>query len=444
MELPLADFWIAGLDDAHKVVRSHTLNVICREVKPPAGALARVMARIDADGWDEAYEFSHQIQNFPHDEASMDWVTERLTRSLEAFSETRDPGLRFLLPWFCGAPVALLEPRFERVSEAYEAYLVAEGNPLKVASSSGPMDMTMAPAKERIAFAAASLDHLEQQLGEAIADCTFSQDFPSHVIGRFGRICEALGKCNGIPAVTLAEWLEVDPGEDPDDRDPADDWYAGAALEILRHCDAPVPLDSLINWLIVDWEWLNERVSRTLQERANEALVTKLLEIYPTLEWAPRLYLTEVIERARFASCETAVRKLADQEKAPDLRVHLAETLVLYGSKESVDAARAVQRRYVGREEGELTEQIVVHDWLAGDRSRRIVLKLDEFERKARRVRAKIEALGDFMDKPEGDAPARSYANLAIPQLPVEKPAVGRNEPCPCGSGKKFKKCCAA
>jgi uncharacterized protein YecA (UPF0149 family) len=29
-------------------------------------------------------------------------------------------------------------------------------------------------------------------------------------------------------------------------------------------------------------------------------------------------------------------------------------------------------------------------------------------------------------------------------ELPVrrEAPKVGRNEPCPCGSGKKFKSCC--
>jgi len=25
-----------------------------------------------------------------------------------------------------------------------------------------------------------------------------------------------------------------------------------------------------------------------------------------------------------------------------------------------------------------------------------------------------------------------------------EKPKVGRNDPCPCGSGKKYKKCCGA
>ena len=31
------------------------------------------------------------------------------------------------------------------------------------------------------------------------------------------------------------------------------------------------------------------------------------------------------------------------------------------------------------------------------------------------------------------------------PQVPVTRaaPKVGRNEPCPCGSGKKFKRCCA-
>ncbi|MBM7070738.1 SEC-C domain-containing protein [Shewanella sp. 202IG2-18] len=31
-----------------------------------------------------------------------------------------------------------------------------------------------------------------------------------------------------------------------------------------------------------------------------------------------------------------------------------------------------------------------------------------------------------------------------FPSSPIirESPKVGRNDPCPCGSGKKFKKCC--
>jgi len=33
---------------------------------------------------------------------------------------------------------------------------------------------------------------------------------------------------------------------------------------------------------------------------------------------------------------------------------------------------------------------------------------------------------------------------LKNPTVRYETPRVGRNEPCPCGSGKKFKKCCGA
>jgi preprotein translocase subunit SecA len=29
-----------------------------------------------------------------------------------------------------------------------------------------------------------------------------------------------------------------------------------------------------------------------------------------------------------------------------------------------------------------------------------------------------------------------------VKQIRLEQPKVGRNEPCPCGSGKKYKKCC--
>ena len=45
--------------------------------------------------------------------------------------------------------------------------------------------------------------------------------------------------------------------------------------------------------------------------------------------------------------------------------------------------------------------------------------------------------------------PLEQMPNLArmrseIPATPVTRKKVGRNEPCPCGSGKKFKKCCGA
>jgi len=31
---------------------------------------------------------------------------------------------------------------------------------------------------------------------------------------------------------------------------------------------------------------------------------------------------------------------------------------------------------------------------------------------------------------------------ISIPQARKEAPKAGRNDPCPCGSGKKYKNCC--
>ena len=41
----------------------------------------------------------------------------------------------------------------------------------------------------------------------------------------------------------------------------------------------------------------------------------------------------------------------------------------------------------------------------------------------------------------DDDGGPRSVADLAVPFV-RETPKVGRNEPCPCGSGKKYKRCC--
>ena len=44
-------------------------------------------------------------------------------------------------------------------------------------------------------------------------------------------------------------------------------------------------------------------------------------------------------------------------------------------------------------------------------------------------------------DKPEDISDLEILLNP--PKTVIAEKKVGRNEPCPCGSGKKFKKCCA-
>ncbi len=47
--------------------------------------------------------------------------------------------------------------------------------------------------------------------------------------------------------------------------------------------------------------------------------------------------------------------------------------------------------------------------------------------------------LGIEPDKPEDISDLEKLLN---PLKPVQSAKIGRNDPCPCGSGKKYKKCC--
>ena len=42
------------------------------------------------------------------------------------------------------------------------------------------------------------------------------------------------------------------------------------------------------------------------------------------------------------------------------------------------------------------------------------------------------------------NAAANAGAEKSKPKVNSSKEKVGRNDPCPCGSGKKYKKCCGA
>lgn len=66
-----------------------------------------------------------------------------------------------------------------------------------------------------------------------------------------------------------------------------------------------------------------------------------------------------------------------------------------------------------------------------------------EEDRRRNRERLALTARDRALFEPKSDAPAIPYAKPEAPATPYKAPPKpGRNDPCPCGSGKKFKKCC--
>ena len=79
-----------------------------------------------------------------------------------------------------------------------------------------------------------------------------------------------------------------------------------------------------------------------------------------------------------------------------------------------------------------------------GSKKRPIVVRVhsDEMARHVAETCAKNGwhyVIGLEPDEPEDISDLEKLLN---PPLPVKSDKIGRNDPCPCGSGKKYKKCC--
>ena len=57
-------------------------------------------------------------------------------------------------------------------------------------------------------------------------------------------------------------------------------------------------------------------------------------------------------------------------------------------------------------------------------------------------VVATSKMLAEQQPQPEGEGRPQGEAAPVVKPIVREAPKVGRNDPCPCGSGKKYKKCC--
>jgi SWIM/SEC-C metal-binding protein len=82
-----------------------------------------------------------------------------------------------------------------------------------------------------------------------------------------------------------------------------------------------------------------------------------------------------------------------------------------------------------------------------GSEKRPLVLRVQDPDR-GREVSERCEEIGaSFIvgiepDRPEDISDLERF--LGAPAVRRLQPKIGRNEPCPCGSGKKYKKCCLA
>jgi tetratricopeptide (TPR) repeat protein len=158
---------------------------------------------------------------------------------------------------------------------------------------------------------------------------------------------------------------------------------------------------------------------------------------------------------ARIAVCEEGLRRFPaeDDLMTENRRRALAESYFELGETGKAEALyrdwlHADPRwgwGWIGWSDGYGFTRTQLQDWPRAEQILREGLAVDQ-------VRDRLDMLERLADVCEGQGRKGEAAELrkqakrsaAVAVTRVTKPKIGRNEPCPCGSGKKFKKCCGA
>ena len=266
-------------------------------------------------------------------------------------------------------------------------------------------------------------------------------------LARYGKDCEA--KVLDLLAVKVDDyshhpmkWLE-----------PLAVRFAGEA-----QLESAIPL--LVAKLHEDDDLLGDACQRALSKIGTPVVLEAVAEAYPKAPCHFRLCGSGPLEYIRTdLAVEKCLLLLAD-EKDHALKRNLAHSLLSQFAQEGIEAARQL---LVGREldfedkglRNYLLETCMImgeqfpeyNQWLAVEKAEK-----EEHWRRVKELEGDPKGLLLFaFDKLTGKKaadvvktkpPIPPSPRLALPRKPASKQKVGRNDPCPCGSGKKFKTCC--
>ncbi|MCY9692018.1 SEC-C metal-binding domain-containing protein [Paenibacillus alginolyticus] len=225
--------------------------------------------------------------------------------------------------------------------------------------------------------------------------------------------------------------LHVLDSYDPDDYSYEIIFYAQLAGEM--QLESAIPL--LCSFLGDESDVLPETTVRALVRIGTESVITTLAEKYAAAsEKYYRLFASEVFGRIKLPASEKALLALLPNEDDITNATRLADGLCELGSTIGIPLVHELLEN--GYDSGllNLKETLYAHcimsDALLPQRN---IWKLELEEAEKRRAKRTNEI--DRLFKGKSSVP------MLAPSKKMDK--IGRNDPCPCGSSKKYKKCCS-
>jgi SEC-C motif len=233
-----------------------------------------------------------------------------------------------------------------------------------------------------------------------------------------------------------------------EDVDPADGWLEAFLVDLAgaRRLREAVPM--LVDKFHIDTDYLLERCMEALGRIGDPEASRLIRQAWPTAPEPFRFWSSGVPGRIKHEESEDALLAMLEKESDRTIRTMLGMGLCSLFSERGVEVVRRMillgsyDPRLASLEDDLLPALDVLGVSVPeAQRWRKERAKRD------RKLQQSLAELEEMMSRPEPEpAPPTESADYREPPraLPFERtePRVGRNDPCPCGSGKKYKKCC--
>jgi hypothetical protein len=193
-----------------------------------------------------------------------------------------------------------------------------------------------------------------------------------------------------------------------------------------------------------------ETVASIFAQIGEPSVIAPLREMFSAADIDTRVGLSDVFGCIKHPESETAVLDLLDVEEDKTVRTFLCHSLCRLFSERGIEVVRKEIDKGYDDSIMALEEELLPVCDMLGVNLPELARWRESREERARVLEEQIaQFLGGSALPPEeaeeqdalpGHAPHERDSAVQI--IRREGPKVSRNDPCPCGSGKKYKKCC--
>ena len=428
---------IPFLTDERPWVRDHALRSLMEAGNRPEALTPELLwEAIDRFGMDESRSFLRALDEVGHTEASY----QRLVAALA------DPSVKSVLF------------NLHRVFESLPFELV-EAHRDELLSNERLPSHVRDHLRQRLELAQLPSDVLWERL---LAHSNQSESKYADDIDRSvsGRLIEAMARVADSALIERAMTGLRDPAI-------VDQWAEIFLVQFLGRVRHEPAIDLLLEKLLIeDADILNEEAYKALARIGTLEVVSKCESAYAGKEWGVRLFVREPIHRVWRTESEEALCRLVDGEESEDLQNVLLNDLCYLGSVRGLERARRmIESDPADPENKGLCEVMLATVIMNGVEIPEAAAWTTRVEAEWHRLKKLLREMdAGFDEETEGgelgwaderlagdeagdpgsylDALDRLDGLLPVETYRRESPKVGRNDPCPCGSGKKYKKCC--